>query len=294
MEEKDLLSKMEHKEFDELASNSFYADGDNETKRGSIPQAPFYEQLDQQTIIQRISNPIIHPMSYDGKSDPAIWLLHYETIAEANHWRDEHKLNRIIGSLTGTAQDWFMNQKMQNPAMSWSILKERLINRFKPILDPIKKIDSIGQIRLKGLDISSYWEEKEKYINIVAPEMDESNRVYHLLQGLPPYLRYKVKSYMDMQTVNSSEDLRKAAMKMSDKMQQKKELNQRFRQNTSNTIAAKPKETNTNSKEPTGTKQGNDKTGVDWRKTVECFNCHQKGHYARECPNETGNDRQRK
>ena len=141
---------------------------------------------------QQVYGQMITPKSYDGKSNPRIWLNHYETVAEANLWNDDLKLRRVVGSLDGAAQNWYMNLRMTNQFNEWKQFKEALISRFTNTMDDIMLTENIIRTRQKNNDFDSYWEQKLGLIKMTNPGMNEKELMHHLFNGLNKELRPKV------------------------------------------------------------------------------------------------------
>ena len=304
MAEKDVLnlSRSEtHSLYDEMASNSFYAESKGETtdKRDVLPQAPIYEPLDTlQLPSPRTTNQMITPRTYDGRSNPMAWLMHYEAIAAANQWRDEIKLVRVIGSVTGTAEDWLMNQRQITPSMTWATFKELLIARFKSSLDPIMKHESIIRVRQKGSDFSSYWEEKERHINVTAPEMSDTEKMHYLFMGLNPDLRNKALEVMVWQPVHNTEELRNLIKKIYELNLYKGDYSNRNPKVQFN--VPRPRSNDWQPRKgiiKDSTEETPQTEGTNRYKNLECYNCHKMGHISTFCPDkkaEQGNERRRR
>ena len=180
--------------YNDLQSASFHA-----TERRSDPNYEFdiipeenAPPVPSPRTKQQVYGQMITPKSYDGKSNPRIWLNHYETVAEANLWSDDLKLRRVVGSLDGAAQNWYMNLRMVRQFENWAKFKEALINRFTNTMDDIMLTENIIRTRQKNNDFDSYWEQKIGLIRLTNPNMNEKELMHHMFNGLNKELRTQV------------------------------------------------------------------------------------------------------
>ena len=178
--------------YDDLNSASFPITHEKQQESN-----PFYPEqtappVPEPRSKQQVYGQMINPKSFDGKTNPRIWLNHYETVAEANLWNDDLKLRRVIGSLDGAAQNWFMNLKLTRQSLNWNQFKDALINRFTNTMDDLMLADNILRTRQKNNDFDSYWEQKLGLIKITTPEMNDKDLMHHMFMGLNKELRSKV------------------------------------------------------------------------------------------------------
>ena len=167
---------------------------------------------------------MITPKSFDGKTDPRLWIHHYEVIAEANLWDDDMKARRLIASLDGAAQHWFMNQRLANPNIQWKLLKEKLINRFSKSTDRLIIVDS-DKIRLKKIeDFDKYWEEKLALFKLRSPNMSQKEMMQKLFDGLNKELKSQVLSKIVERKAETAGELHKLIKEIIDIEQYKKEM----------------------------------------------------------------------
>ena len=284
---------------------------------------------------------MITPKSYDGKTNPRIWLNHYETVSEANLWNNDLKLRRVIGSLDGPALQWYMNLRMSNQITEWNQFKEAVINRFTNTMQDIMLTENIINSRQKNNDFDSYWEHKLGLIKLTNPGMSEKDLMNHLFNGLNRELKAKVADKLIVRKCETASELQKLVKDMIDTQDnyqtedngryQKKykyhsnafvdvkpnrrywtphidrspirndntgERNHRsftpgFRKENSfhkmkklekelDTIKEKLEDTNNGERRKNKTFETNKKNN-DWKNNIICFNCHKKGHFAKEC-----------
>ena len=167
---------------------------------------------------------MIQPKSFDGKTDPRLWVKHYELIAEAKLWDDDMKVRRIIASLDGAAQNWFLNQRFTNPFNTWKNLKEKLIGRFSKAIDGIILMDRDRLILKRNEDFDSYWEEKTGLIKMKRPNMPQKEVMQLMFDGLHRELRSSVLDKMVERKCESAIELYQLIKEIIDIEQYKKEL----------------------------------------------------------------------
>ena len=143
--------------YDDMQSASFQVPGATEHS---------YEVMTDLTKLQETDGrmksygQMITPKSYDSKSNPRIWINHYQAIAEANIWDNDMKMRRVVGSLDGAAFSWYLNQRLIGTTHTWTTFKEALINRFTNSFDDYMLTENIVRTKQKSNDFDSYWEQK--------------------------------------------------------------------------------------------------------------------------------------
>ena len=167
---------------------------------------------------------MITPKQFDGKTDPRIWIQHYEVIAEANLWDDDMKARRLIASLDGAAQHWLLNQRMVNPNLTWKLLKEKLINRFSKSIEEIIIIDSDKLTLKKTEDFDNYWEKKMAVFKLRSPNIPQKEMMQKLFDGLNRELKSQVLSKIVERKAETVSELYKLIKEIIDIEQYKKEM----------------------------------------------------------------------
>jgi hypothetical protein len=261
----------------------------------------------------------IVPKTYDGKTNPRVWLNHYETVADANLWLPDMMLKRVIGSLDGAAQSWFMNQRLSSQFDNWNKFRDGLISRFTNTLDDIMLTQNIIQTKQRNCDFDKYWEEKMGLIKLTSPNMSEKELMHHLFTGLNKELKDKVLDKLTIRKCETSADLQALIKEIVDiqcyqQSENTNNINRRMRYHTNAHIEGEGqvpvdwekinrdnrrylkleremqnlKEMMKNNAkvsdlEPSGV-QG-EPSEKNWKKLITCYNCHEKGHFAKECSN---------
>jgi hypothetical protein len=192
--------------YDDLNSHSYEVKEGNEQSSNQIPQsnAP---PIPEERIRNQAYGSAIIPKSFDGKTNPRMWLNHYETVADANLWNNDMKLKRVIGSLDGAAQSWYMNQRITNPFLSWIQFKDGLISRFTNTLDDIMLTENIIRTKQRNNDFDNYWEQKLGLIKMTSPNMNEKELMNHLFNGLNKETRNKVMDKLPVRRCETAAEL---------------------------------------------------------------------------------------
>ena len=166
---------------------------------------------------------IIAPKSYDGRTNPRVWLNHYETIAEANLWSEEVRYKKVIAYLKGAAEDWLANRRLVKPFTSWRQFRDALISRFTNTLDDLMLTQNIIRNRQKALDFDSYWGGKIGHIRLTSPNMSEKEVMNHMFTGLNTDLRMRVLDRMINRRCETAEELQALIKETNDIMDYERE-----------------------------------------------------------------------
>ena len=167
---------------------------------------------------------MITPKSFNGKTDPRIWIQHYEVIAEANLWDEDMKARRLIASLDGAAQQWLLNQRLVNPNLNWKMLKEKLINRFSKSIEGLIIIDNDKLFLKKTEDFDKYWEEKKAVLKLRSSNISQKEMMQKLFDGLNKELKAKVLSKIVERRSETVDELYKLIKEIIDIEEYKKEM----------------------------------------------------------------------
>ena len=283
---------------------------------GNAPPLPM-DRYQQKGFCQMLT-----PVDYFGKTHPKLWLRHYELVSEANLWKNDLKLCRVIGTLKGAAQLWYVNLRVsyeeKGRKLDWTGFKDELIMRFGNRFDGFMNTIDIMNTPMKKDDFDIYWEEKIGKIKMDTPEMSEKVIMNHMFDGLPQKLKLQVMDSFAFCRIETPSELHTIIKKLLDiEMYKDKNgaINQAKRElyNTStfheSNAEYDPKKGVFTSKDnnwklekhivdltkvisdlvkiQTPKKEGEtvqSSSKSDWLKTVECFNCHQMGHLSKYCP----------
>ena len=302
--------------YDDIGSASFDIPTENryeDIPAGNAPPVPTQRRPAQ------VYGQMIAPKSYDGKSNPRVWLNHYETIAEANLWNDDLKLRRVVGSLEGAAGSWFMNIRIANPAQTWPQFKEGLISRFANALDDYMLTENIVRTKQRNNDFDTYWEQKMGLIKLTSPNMSEKELMHHMFDGLNKDLRNRVMERLPFRKCENAHELQALIRELidietyqTDDYNHNPSRNRRYPSNAfvdnrskndreeiwklSNEIKRLGKQLNSMKVKPDqeisrmshNVSAQQDMNGYqsgsgNWKDKIRCYNCQEFGHYSSEC-----------
>ncbi|XP_054154595.1 uncharacterized protein LOC128953145 [Oppia nitens] len=298
--------------YDDLNSVSF---GETQETQGQNPVPP------PPSLSSRVRTqlPILNPKSYNGTTNPTIWLNHYDLVADANMWDDTIKLKRVIGSLEGAAHLWYQNQRIMNKINNWQQFRTNLINNFTNTMHKILVTQEIFDATQKN-SFDEYWEEKFGVIKLTNPGMTDTEIISNMLNGMVGDLKDEVTDKMITNPCETVEEFKGLVKRICDvRLYQRKEAGKRRVRFNYNPVDNRPKEQNAFQqqqsremqqmqenirymkrlmlrgnqfapKEPVeisetkeDTKEEKRRSDTNWTKTVKCYKCNKIGHIARDC-----------
>ena len=260
------------------------------------------------------------PTPYDGKTDPRLWLNHYEALSRALFMTDEQRYSVVSLYLRHPASTYFQNNEHIFGG-SWNKFKELFVERFIHSMHHFILTESIMREKLIDDDLDSFWEDKIMLMKMTSPNMTEIDKMNHMITGLTEDLRIEVLSTIMNRPCDTVEQLRKLVKEVHELQKYRKNFRKNdqnyFRRTYTNALfERKPrtredhysesgeikrleqsirdikKNLRTGDPEPTpeitSTKVNMDPKTVDTRfnprtRSSGCFNCGQEGHWKNEC-----------
>lgn len=206
----------------ETQAERFYDD----TNAGSVPTVedktnphelnPYYAIADESAPPLPISPKNSHlpklthfkPIPYDGKTDPRLWLNHYEALSRALFMTDEQRYSVVSLYLRHPASTYFMNNEHTFNG-SWAKFKELFIERFIHSMHHFILTESIMREKLIDDNLDAFWEDKIMLMKMTSPNMTEIDKMNHMITGLTEELRLEVLSTIMNRPCETIDELRK-------------------------------------------------------------------------------------
>lgn len=185
---------------------------------------------------------------FDGTSNLRIekWIKEFEDVAELMNWNDFQKLIFGKKSLEGLAKTFIDSE---NRILTWSALKESLINEFKTHLSSAQLHKILSERKMQDSEsIKEYFIEMKNLAS--CGDIDENALIFYIIQGI--------------NDVNVNKSLLYGAANLKE-FRDKLKIYEEFRSMI-----------NSNEKKKTTEKTDDN---------LVCFNCGKKGHIASKCEN---------
>ena len=146
--------------------------------------------------------------TYDGSTDPQLWLKEYELTANANGWDDDTKVKCLVASLTNAPKLYIMREIERNPYLKWPIFMTGFIRAFTNTFDnfnPIAEVINKRQKHNESLD--DYWFGKLALIEMKCSDLAFEHKKDLLMNGLNQTLKAKVEDALITTKVTDLEQL---------------------------------------------------------------------------------------
>ncbi|UYV66976.1 hypothetical protein LAZ67_4003508, partial [Cordylochernes scorpioides] len=127
-----------------------------------------------------------NPPTFSGESaqDPQRWIKMFERVAKYNKWDETQSLANVVFYLEGTAAQWFDNN--EDIIDSWTQFKTNLCEVFGKKEELTRRAEMTLKTRAQkpGETTESYIQEILSLCSRVNPEMEEEEKVGHLMKGI--------------------------------------------------------------------------------------------------------------
>lgn len=211
------------------------------------------------------------PPKFDGKAEELnVWLYKVEQELQVRRIADETTRVQVGQSyLAGAAAHWHVNLVLRNQLPgTWADYVTALRARFAPKLDQATIRDKLLEIRQRGT-LTTYIAEFEK-LYLMVEGMDEATLVRVFMRGLSSQLAPFVAPH-NPQTVRAAIDMARMIQ----------ESRGGSRPNSSTPDPAAPMEVDAIAARRA---RLTDQERTRLRQEGACFKCRQRGHVAKECP----------
>ncbi|UYV63435.1 hypothetical protein LAZ67_2004061 [Cordylochernes scorpioides] len=127
-----------------------------------------------------------NPPTFSGESaqDPQRWIKMFERVSKYNKWDETQSLANVVFYLEGTAAQWFDNN--EDIIDSWTQFKTNLCEVFGKKEELTRRAEMTLKTRAQkpGETTESYIQEILSLCSRVNPEMEEEEKVGHLMKGI--------------------------------------------------------------------------------------------------------------
>ncbi|UYV64788.1 K02A2.6-like [Cordylochernes scorpioides] len=127
-----------------------------------------------------------NPPTFSGESaqDPQRWIKMFERVAKYNKWDETQSLANVVFYLEGTAAQWFDNN--EDIIDSWTQFKTNLCEVFGKKEELTRRAEMTLKTRAQkpGETTESYIQDILSLCSRVNPEMEEEEKVGHLMKGI--------------------------------------------------------------------------------------------------------------
>lgn len=253
------------------------------------------------------------PRDYKDGEDFSLYLNHFNRVAAANQWGDEIKLVQLETTLRGKAQREFEVFIEESPEITWAEITQKLKAELVPSTQ--RSLDVFGQMRLEGRSPKEFYAALVRQSKVAHGEMVEDARHVvvraQMLMVIPKKLRMDASKQKELTGLNKEaflelltrvydaeikeevEDQHYEPMVCQVTSTQRGMIEDRIKklEEASSSAGKDVAELKSMIKDLcVGMKQGSGqqkKTQFSGNLAgVTCYQCLEKGHFARECRNE--------
>ena len=252
------------------------------------------------------------PDKFNGQTvEWSDYLTHFETVANWNGWNDYERATQLIMSLQGEAQKVFSDVAPYIDTQNYGALIAELENRFNPAEreatfriefrnrtrkdneSPMQFGYALRRLASKAFPRISLNAQEQWILDQFVNGLGNAEIRKHVQFAHPRNLHEAISLATEYECFETSSN-RKFSKPSSGKLCAMEESESKILQNILSTLKKNGEQINSLSDELSQIKQtkqsdtrsnkGQMRDKSQKSKNVECFRCHEKGHYSRECP----------
>jgi hypothetical protein len=125
------------------------------------------------------------------EQDISVWIQDFEETVEAAGGDAETKRKAVVLYLSGDAKKWYRLTKVEGE--EWSTFRGKLVTAFTPASQQLKTLTKLMN-RKQGVNelVQSYFYDILALCSKLNPQMNEAEKLLHLLRGLKPSLAQNI------------------------------------------------------------------------------------------------------
>ena len=288
---------------------------------------PTYQQAYHSSMIPVQQKANVKIPSFTGKEDWSVWLARFEAIARRHRWTEDDKLDNLFPLIEGKAAEFVYSQLPATVLNDYKELVRELNSRYRVIETPRLYAVQFGRREQKTSESAEEYAAELKTLYFKAyghrdRRTREEDLVRRFMDGLrDEEMRFDVEYHKEPQTIDEavyhvvnymqtrySRNSREFARHVHEEHQTATDMQEDQRDERigrmQNTRNYNPHKADRKGKlcEPTDADtlsimmktilekfEKMEKDSGSRQKEVECYSCRKRGHYSRDCPDNTRN-----